>query len=712
MNNSANPTLTSWKRVIASSALTLALAMLPGHAAFAQKPITRTSASGSHEAQLAQIRANLRNGNVAKALKLAEDLSAKNSNDAHLHLALGLLLASEKQLKPAQLELEKADALQPEDFETLEGLGGVLLAEGQFNNAELISARALKLQPESPAALYLLAQTYTRESRPLDALDLLVRANKADPRNVDVLFLMAQISIAQKYFEDAIPLLEKGLLLAPQRVDLRTALGESYFKSDKIDKCIAEFEKVIAIEPNVRAYAYLGLAYSYLGRFDEAKEQFRKGLKLDPHDDFSLFHLGYVAERQGDNGSARALFEKVLASNPKFPYALLELANLDIQNKQYAEAAAFLKRYLEVSPDSASGYYKLSMVERGLHDKAAADRDLAKFQALSKDSEVTSHPYEHLFDYIETRSKLDASARNQMELAELVERTKSHPDEPESLYLLAQAYLKAGKPVEARTTIARLDEIAAADARTLTGAGVLLARYRLFDDAIRNFKAALETAPGSNEIAFDLADAYFRKGAYADALAAAQQVSEAGRNDDAYLALLADIYAHMGDLTRAAKIYQDAIDRNPDNDQDYLSLALLDFRQNNIAAAKQVLHAGQARLPGSGKILWGLGLSSALEGNTTGAGEHFEQAVSLLPEWPGSYSTLGVFYYQTGQIEKAREVLDRFRNSNVRGALDISRIEQVLAQAPSIGGATAQAMNADQSRQFLQIALYLADKTL
>ena len=49
------------------------------------------------------------------------------------------------------------------------------------------------------------------------------------------------------------------------------------------------------------------------------------------------------------------------------------------------------------------------------------------------------------------------------------------------------------------------------------------------------------------------------------------------------------------------------------------------------------------------------------------AAEHLERAVDLLPEWVGSYSTLGVFYYQTGQIEKAREVLDRFKGSNSRG---------------------------------------------
>ena len=53
--------------------------------------------------------------------------------------------------------------------------------------------------------------------------------------------------------------------------------------------------------------------------------------------------------------------------------------------------------------------------------------------------------------------------------------------------------------------------------------------------------------------------------------------------------------------------------------------------------------------------------------------------MDLLPEWPGSYSTLGVFYYQTGQIDKAREVLDRFKGSS-GGGLDVNRIEEALSK--------------------------------
>ena len=48
-----------------------------------------------------------------------------------VHFSLGVLLASEKQYKAAQLELEKADALQPETFEIIYNLGQVYLRDGQ-----------------------------------------------------------------------------------------------------------------------------------------------------------------------------------------------------------------------------------------------------------------------------------------------------------------------------------------------------------------------------------------------------------------------------------------------------------------------------------------------------------------------------------------------------------------------------------------------------
>jgi tetratricopeptide (TPR) repeat protein len=658
------------------------------------------------------IRAYFQSKRTADALRLATELSAQNKNNVQVHFTLGIMLASEKQYKTAQLELEKADALQPETFEILYNLGQAYLRDGEYPKAELALTRALKLKPESPETLFLLAQVYADQSRPLDALDLLIRAHKIAPDNTDVIFQMAQVSMSQSYYEDAIPLLESGLKIAPQRADLQAALGESYFMSGKVDKAIEEFQKLIAIDPSPRSYVFMGLSYRNLGRFDEAKKYFQKGLELDRHSNSCLFNLGYIAERQGDTVEAEARFQQILHSNPNYPEALLELANIRITSKNFAEAAELLRKYVRVSRDPATGYYKLAMVERSLHDTTAADRDLRVFQTLSKNAAPGPYPYEHLFDYLDNRSKLAPQARQQLDITGLTDEIRKHPDQPENLYLLAEAYLKTGKVDEARNTIAELDKLSVGDFRTMTGVGVLLARYHMYDNAIQHFQAALQANPGSDEVKFDLADAYFRKRLYSQALNAADQVSEDGRKDDAYLALLGDIYAHLGDTTRATEIYQNAINRNPDNDQDYLALALLEFRENNVAAAKQTLLKGQARIPASGKILWGLGISSALEGNTAEAAQQFERAVDMLPEWPGSYSTLGVFYFQTGQIDKAKEVLNRFKNSDVSGGLDVNRIEQTLAQAPQTASAANEPMTIASRQQLLQMALSLADRTL
>src|SRR5439155_106098 len=259
---------------------------------------------------------------------------------------------------------------------------------------------------------------------------------------------------------DAIPLLESGLKIAAQRADLHAALGESYFMSGKAERAIEEFRTLIQLDPSPPSYAFMGLSYRHLGRFDEARRYFQEGLKKDPRNASCLFNMGYIEERQGNHARAEELFQQALRSNRDFSEALLELANLRIANKRLEEAAELLRRYVKVSRNAASGDY-----------------------------------------------------------------------------------------------------------RTQTGVGVLLARYRLYDDAVQHFQSALRANPDSDDVRFDLTDAYFRKGLYTQALEAARQISAAGQQEDAYLALLGDIYAHLGDTARAKEIFQEAIRRNPDNDQ-------------------------------------------------------------------------------------------------------------------------------------------------
>ena len=689
----------------------LALLLMAHNKPTAAIPLLRRIYPATVEARMNLVRAYLRAGRTAEGLGLAKQLSIQSKNDVQQHFTLGLLLASEKQYKPAEVELEKADSLKPGTFEILYNLGQVRLNSGDFPHAELVLHRALALKPESAETMYLLAQTLQEESRPVDALDLLARAHKIAPENADITFLLARVSMSQNFFEDAIPLLESGIKIAPQRVDLHAALGESYFMSGKADKAIEEFKALIAMDPSARSYTFLGLSYRHLGRFDEARKYFEEGLKLDPKNAACLFNVGFIEERQGNSAAADEKFQQTLHSNPHFPDALLELANLRTKDKKYAEAADLLRRYVKVARDPSPGYYKLAMIERSLHQMDAAQRDLQVFQTLSKNASTGPYPYQHLFDYLDNRSKLSVQERTQLDVTELTAQIKKNPGQPQDLYLLAEAYLKLGKRQEAMETIAQLDQVSSGDYRTQTGVGVLLAQYRLYDDAISHFQNALRANTDSDEIKFDLANAYFRKGAYKEALQTIQAISPSGQKDDSCLSLLGDVYSHLGQSAKSIDIFRDAIARNPDNDQYYLSLMLIQLRDGDPAAAEQTLKKGLDRLPASGKIQWGMGLLSALHGDTTKASEQLERAVDLLPEWAGSYSTLGVFYYQTGQIDKAREVLNRFKGSSA-GGLDVQRIEQVLSQTQSADASPNQPLTSQARQQLLQFALIIADRTL
>ena len=75
------------------------------------------------------IRAYLQSGRTTEGLKIVAEISSQNKDDVQLRFTLGMLLSSEKQYKAAQLELEKANALQPDTFEILYNLGQSLSSQ-------------------------------------------------------------------------------------------------------------------------------------------------------------------------------------------------------------------------------------------------------------------------------------------------------------------------------------------------------------------------------------------------------------------------------------------------------------------------------------------------------------------------------------------------------------------------------------------------------
>jgi tetratricopeptide (TPR) repeat protein len=331
------------------------------------------------------------------------------------------------------------------------------------------------------------------------------------------------------------------------------------------------------------------------------------------------------------------------------------------------------------------------------------------FETLARDPKPGPYPFQHLFDYLSQRSALPQKSQTELDLSDLQQEVKRHSENPRNLYLLAEAYLKLGQTDEARKAVNQLDQLSGGDARTMLGVGVLLARHQLYPEAIQHFQAALAADPLSDDARYNLATTYFQMRDYRHALEMLQKVSPQAQ-DAAYLSLLGDTDTHLGRTAEAIHIFEQATQANPDNDLNYLSLALAELGARDAGAAHQALDRGLARIPDSGRILWGMGVLSVFEGDNTKAEACFKRAVDLLPEWQGGYSALGTFYYQTGQVEKARETLARYEKLFPHGLLNVSRIQETLeaaAQKPQ----SPQPLSSQARLQFLGIALALADET-
>ncbi|HUY13288.1 MAG TPA: tetratricopeptide repeat protein [Terriglobia bacterium] len=649
-------------------------------------------------------------GENSKALSTAQALSAQAPQDLKVHFSLGVLLASERQFQPAIHELELADALKPGTFEILHNLGGAYLRAREDAKAEATLERAQALKPDSVNTLYLEAQAYTHQKNYLKAFQLLFRARQFDPKNTDIVFLLARLSMMQDYFEDAIPLLEDGLKIAPNRPDLHAALGESYFSAGNLDKAYEQFRILLRLDPSAPSYGFMGLYYRRKGQFDEAKKEFSLGLQKDAHNLECLYNLGYIADKQGDFRAAENYLQQVLKLNPDFNDALFELSSVETEQKRFGEAVPLLQHYVRLNPNQSKGYYKLAIAERSLHQMQASQTDFKIFETLAKNPQSGPMPFQHFLEGVSEKVSLPPQEQAQADLRDLDQQMKQHPDRPKYLYLLAETYLKLGQLPAARENLARLRQVSGGDVRTLMGEGVLLARYKLFADAIQYFQAAVAGDSGSDDAKYDLADAYFEMGDYPHALEWLQKISSQGRNQASYLALWGDTEGHLGRFPEAESIFNKAIQQSPDEDSYYLSLALIELRAGDSAGAGQTLKHGEDRIPDSGEILWGQGVLAVVQGDNKKAQDYFERAQDLLPEWESSYSALGTFYFETGQFSKAQETLNRYAKLFPNGGLNVDKLRQVLATYNRRAAQEPQPLSPQERTQFLAMALVLAER--
>ena len=159
----------------------------------------------------------------------------------------------------------------------------------------------------------------------------------------------------------------------PNNAEVLNFLGLLKFVQKLFDDAEAYIKKAIDILPDTYFYENLAKIYCEQKKYENAKETFLKGLKLDENNFELTFGLALTYKNLNEKDLALKTYEKALEIKPDSAQVYFNIANMFIQNNETEKGLEYLKKAEELSPNDeeikyflATIYFKEKDYEKGL----------------------------------------------------------------------------------------------------------------------------------------------------------------------------------------------------------------------------------------------------------------------------------------------------------------------------------------------------------
>ena len=244
----------------------------------------------------------------------------------------------------------------------LNNIGNLYIKMHRFNEAEQLFRKAIGIKGDFAQFHRNLGKLYLAQNNLEDALRALREAVRLDPDNGICLEDLGDVLEAKGENAEAL-----AAYLSAQQKNPRSKA--TFIRIASLHSRMgnnAEAEKVLRRETEERGtdpltHIELGLFYLSFNRLAEAEEAFLHALKVN--DRIALLHmnLGSLYLRQGDLDKASQYLGKAERLDQYLPDTYYNLALLAMARKEYAKAAASLRRVLDLTPDDLEAKEKLEL---------------------------------------------------------------------------------------------------------------------------------------------------------------------------------------------------------------------------------------------------------------------------------------------------------------------------------------------------------------
>jgi len=166
--------------------------------------------------------------------------------------------------------------------------------------------------PDSEILLVRLGHTYLVTGRSREAFETMNKVLSLNLRNVDALTVCAVILDTEGRKEEARTYYDRALAVEPESRYLRMSYAGNLASGGRLRKAIEVYKKLIDDFPEEQAfYQYTGIAYSYLGEYDQAISFLERGLAIQPTPT-GYFNLAVAYEKSGNIREAVKVFKLYL----------------------------------------------------------------------------------------------------------------------------------------------------------------------------------------------------------------------------------------------------------------------------------------------------------------------------------------------------------------------------------------------------------------
>ncbi|PYN05029.1 MAG: hypothetical protein DME07_01305 [Candidatus Rokuibacteriota bacterium] len=404
----------------------------------------------------------------------------------------------------------------------------------------------------------------------------------------------------------------------------------------------------VAVQRRIARYITRGYLANWRRQLQDGTREYRKALKLDPHDDGIKFALGVAAVHKRD---ALAALER----RPDDIKSLSKLGYIAWNEGDYDEAIRRFRQVLALDAQQASAYVHLGV------SYAAQENFAASIAAYRKAQDL--------------RADLAGVVGQSIDLVERLRRAREHPNDP--------------------AVHARLGELYASDRR--------------FDRAIECFEKATALAPDSPEGLFTLARYYEAEERDLEALRAYDRglaldpTNAQARNNREKLSIKRAL--ELGKPVALALGPDGPLTIDPDSATSYYQLGLRYLRNDEADAAVTALRRAVTMQPGHDAAHLFLGLAYTSLGTYADAEVEYRRAIALRPINPEAYNYLGLVYYQQ---QRYRQALSAYRQAIAQAPgyavayVNLAASHEALGQSDAALEAYRQALQRDANLTAVQ----------